>query len=155
MLAFVVALSAATLAPSAAQTTEGQSGRQADCAQPPEVFPVDQLRPGMRGSGYTVIEGRDPVRFNVEILGVIPDAIPPGIDFILVETSGRVISQTGGIAFGFSGSPVYIEGKLVGAIAYGFFAADHTIGGITPAEAMLEVLATRPRRCLPPALLLG
>ncbi len=107
------------------------------CVDRPDVFPVADLRPGMKGTGWTVVEGRDPVSFTVEILGVLPDGIAPGIDFVLVQVSGRVIRQTGGIAFGFSGSPVYIRDRLVGSISYGFFAADQTVGGLTPAEAML------------------
>lgn len=107
--------------------------------QKPAVFPVDQLKPGMRGTGKTVIKGRDPVSFDVEILGVLDDGIAPGLDFILVKVSGPVIEKTGGIAAGFSGSPVYIGGKLAGAISYGFFAADQTVGGMTPAEAMVEL----------------
>ena len=83
----------------------------------------------MMATGWTVVEGSDPVSFDVEILGVLPDGIAPGVDFILVHTSGPVIDETGGIAAGFSGSPVYIGGDLVGAIAYGFSAADQTFGG--------------------------
>lgn len=106
----------------------------------PSVLPVSELREGMTGTGYTVVKGRTPVSFKVEILGVLPDGIAPGIDFVLVKTSGRVIEGTGGIAFGMSGSPVYVEGRLAGAISHGFFAADQTIGGMTPIEPMLDVL---------------
>jgi SpoIVB peptidase S55 len=106
----------------------------------PSVLPVSELRAGMKGTALTVVQGRSPVSFNVEVLGVLPDGIAPGIDFILVKTSGRVIEETGGIAAGMSGSPVYIHGKLVGSISYGFSAADQTIGGVTPIEPMLEVM---------------
>nr|MBA3739498.1 hypothetical protein [Actinomycetota bacterium] len=109
------------------------------CSSEPDVFPVDDLEPGMIGTAWTVVEGTDPVSFDVEILGVLPDGIAPGIDFILVRTSGPVIDETGGIAFGFSGSPVYIDGALVGSISYGFFAADQTFGGVTPAEDMVKL----------------
>jgi hypothetical protein len=109
------------------------------CASP-NVLPVSELRVGMKGTALTVVEGRSPVSFNVEILGVLPDGIAPGIDFVLVKTSGRVIDDTGGIAFGMSGSPVYMHGKLVGAISHGFSAADQTVGGMTPIEPMLEVM---------------
>jgi hypothetical protein len=109
------------------------------CSSEPEVFPVEDLEPGMMGTAWTVVEGTDPVSFDVEILGVLPDGIAPGVDFILVHTSGPVIDETGGIAFGFSGSPVYIGGDLVGSISYGFFAADQTYGGVTPAEDMVKL----------------
>lgn len=110
------------------------------CSSVPDVFPVEDLEPGMMGTAWTVVEGADPVSFDVEILGVLPDGIAPGVDFILVHTSGPVIDETGGIAFGFSGSPVYIGGDLVGSISYGFFAADQTYGGVTPAEDMVKLL---------------
>lgn len=113
---------------------------QATCTAKPRIFPVDELRPGMMGVGSTVIQGRTPVTFDVRILGVLPDGILPGIDFILVKLSGPVIEETGGILFGMSGSPVFIDGRLVGALAFGFFAADQTIAGVTPAEAMVEIL---------------
>ncbi len=110
------------------------------CTNKPEIIRSDDLLPGMLGTGYTVVRGREPASFDVEILGVQDDGIAPDVDFVLVKVSGPVIDMTGGIAAGFSGSPVYIDGKLAGAIAYGFFAADQTIGGMTPAEAMLQIL---------------
>jgi hypothetical protein len=127
-LAFVVVSAIATPTAAAEVCTE------------PSVLPVSQLRAGMKGTALTVVQGRSPVSFNVEVLGVLPDGIAPGIDFILVKTSGRVIDDTGGIAAGMSGSPVYVHGKLVGSISYGFAAADQTIGGVTPIEPMLEVM---------------
>jgi hypothetical protein len=109
------------------------------CTEPP-VLPVSQLSTGMKGTALTVVQGRSPVSFDVEVLGVLPDGIAPGIDFILVKTSGHVIDETGGIAAGMSGSPVYVHGKLIGSISYGFAAADQTIGGVIPIEPMLEVM---------------
>lgn len=109
------------------------------CSAPPEVFPVADLEPGMMATAWTVVEGTEPVSFDVEIVGVLPDEIAPGVDFILVHVSGPVIDRTGGIAFGFSGSPVYIGDALVGSISYGFFGADQTFGGVTPAESMVKL----------------
>ena len=111
----------------------------ASCSTPPDIVPVADLEAGMMGTGWTVVEGTEPVSFDVEILGVLPDGIALGVDFILVRVSGPVIDQTGGIAFGFSGSPVYIGGDLVGSISYGFFGADQTYGGVTPAESMVKL----------------
>lgn len=110
------------------------------CSTPPAVFPIEDLRPGMRGTGKTVIQGREPVTFRVKILGIQPGGIAPGLDLILVKASGTAIRTAGGIAAGFSGSPVKIDGRLVGAVAYGFWSGDQTIGGLTPAAAMMEVL---------------
>ena len=110
------------------------------CATPPPVVDVSSLTPGTTGTAWTVVEGTTPVSFDVEVLGVLPDGIAPGIDFILIQVSGPVIDETGGIAAGMSGSPVYVGGDLAGAISYGFFGADPTIGGMTPAAAMVHVL---------------
>jgi hypothetical protein len=109
------------------------------CTTPPDVVPVADLSPGDMATGWTVVEGTDPVSFDVEIVGVLPDGIAPGVDFILVHVSGPVIDETGGIAFGFSGSPVYLGGDLVGSVSYGFFGADQTYGGVTPAESMVKL----------------
>ena len=61
----------------------------------------------MLGTGWTVSEGRDPEPFDAEVLGVLPDAIAPGRDMIVVDTSSPAITDAGGIWFGMSGSPVY------------------------------------------------
>lgn len=111
------------------------------CSDVPDVFPVADLEAGMTATAWTVVQGTDPVSFDVEILGVIPDGIAAGVDFILVHTSGPVIDQTGGIAFGFSGSPVFIGDQLVGSVSYGFGFADQAYGGVTPAEDMLRLLS--------------
>jgi hypothetical protein len=129
-MAVVLLLGSALTNPTVAATT---------CSSPPDVVPVDDLEAGMMGTGWTVVEGTDPVSFDVEILGVLPDGIAPGIDFILVHLSGPVIDQTGGIAFGMSGSPVYIGGDLVGSLSFGFFASDQTYAGVTPAESMVKL----------------
>src|SRR5439155_11838692 len=93
-------------------------------------------------TGLTTIQGRTPQSFDAQILGVLPDFVLPGLDVILVKLSGPVIDQTGGVFFGMSGSPVSINGQLVGAIAYGPPGGygDHTIAGLTPAADMLKVL---------------
>jgi len=99
---------------------------------------VDQLKPGMRGIAKTVVSGTQIEEFNVEILGVMKNKGPSG-DLILVKTSGDLIDRTGGIAQGMSGSPVYINGKLVGAIAYGWSFTDHRVGMLTPIGDMLKL----------------
>ena len=109
------------------------------CVTPPTFVPVADLEPGDMATGWTAVQGQTPEAFDVEILGVLPDGIAPGVDFILVEVSGPLVEEFGGIAAGMSGSPVYIGSDLVGAIAYGFQGADHFIGGVTPAENMLEL----------------
>jgi hypothetical protein len=113
----------------------------ADC---PAVVPVKSVRAGMRGEGRTVVRGTTPQPFNVEVLGVLEDAVAPGRDLIIVELSdlaGRhVIDAGGGIWAGMSGSPVYLNGKLLGAVSYGLSFSPSPIGGVTPAADMMNIL---------------
>lgn len=109
-----------------------------------QIFPLDSLQPGLRGTAKTVVRGTQIESFEVEFLGVMRDAGPAG-DLILVRVSGDVIDRTGGIAAGMSGSPVYIGDQLVGAISYAYVMADHRIGFVTPIGDMLAVLELLPR----------
>lgn len=104
----------------------------------PEFLPVDQITKGMNGIAKTVVAGNTIEEFGVEVLEVMKQKGPAG-DLILVRTYGDVIERTGGIAQGMSGSPVYINGKLVGAIAYGWSLTDHKIGMVTPIADMLKL----------------
>ncbi|MDP9418089.1 MAG: hypothetical protein M3P48_09740, partial [Actinomycetota bacterium] len=133
-----------TLSAVAAPTAAAAAARPSQC---PDPFPVARVRAGMQGEGLTVTRGRTPQRFRVKVLGVLPNALAPGRDIILIDTSDlpgkRVIRQGGGIWAGMSGSPVYIGDKLLGAVSYGFTLAPSTIGGVTPAEDMYDVLRYR------------
>ena len=102
------------------------------------VMPVSELREGMKGIGKTVIHGTEIEEFSVEILGVLKNQGSVK-NLILVRVSGPVIDKTGGIAQGMSGSPVLIDGKLVGAVAYGWGFADARLGLLTPAEDMVKL----------------
>lgn len=106
----------------------------------PAAVPTDTLTRGMTATGYTVSEGTDPDPFDVEILGVLRNALAPGKHLIVVDTSSPAIEEAGGIWAGMSGSPIYIGDDLVGAIAYGFSWGPSSIAGVTPAEDMLEIL---------------
>jgi hypothetical protein len=112
-----------------------------DC---PAVIPTSALTDGMTGQGLTVVRGATPQPFAVEILGVLDDGIGAGRDMIIIEVSDlpgqNVISAGGGIWGGMSGSPVYINGQLLGAVSYGFSASPSPIGGVTPAADMLDLL---------------
>ena len=104
-----------------------------------EIMPENQVKTGMRGVAYTVFQGTQPEPMGVEILGVLRDMAGPRADVILARLDGKQVDYTGVVA-GMSGSPVYIDGKLVGAIAYriGTFSKE-PICGITPAASMLEI----------------
>lgn len=103
-----------------------------------QFFPLDDLRAGMRGTARTVFKGSEPEDFNVEILGIVPGAIGPGQDMIVGKISGGSADRTSVFA-GMSGSPVYIDGKLVGAISYSFPFSKEPICGITPIDQMIKI----------------
>src|ERR1700761_172883 len=104
-----------------------------------KFFPLAEVKRGMRGVAYTVFEGVNPEPMQVEILGLLKDALGPGQDMILARLHGDKPEYTGVVA-GMSGSPVYIDGLLVGALSYriGQFTKE-PIAGITPIESMLQV----------------
>jgi hypothetical protein len=109
---------------------------------PPEitrVFPLSEIHKGLQGVAYTVFEGTKPEPMGVEILGVLHNALGPRQDMILGRLEGSKPEYTGVVA-GMSGSPVYIDGRLVGALSYriGQFSKE-PICGITPIELMLNV----------------
>jgi len=100
-------------------------------------FPIEAVKPGMTGYGKTVFQGTQIEKFQVEILGVMKN-IYPGQDLILARCSGGPLAQTGVIQ-GMSGSPVYLEDKLIGALAYAWPFAKEPLAGITPISNMLEI----------------
>jgi len=103
-----------------------------------QFFPLSEVKEGMRGTARTVFRGSVAEEFNVEILGVVPGAIGPKQDLIIGRLSGGGADRTAVFA-GMSGSPVYIDGKLVGAISYSFPFSKEPICGITPIEQMLSM----------------
>jgi hypothetical protein len=104
-----------------------------------QTMPVSELHPGMRGVAYTVFEGVKPEAMEVEILGVLRNANGPKSDLILVRLRGEKPEYSGVVA-GMSGSPVYVDGKLIGALSYriGEFSKE-PIGGVTPIAQMMEI----------------
>src|ERR1700739_3291541 len=111
----------------------------AQSSQP--TIPVSQIHAGMRGVAYTVFEGVKPEPMDVEVLGVLHNVNGPKGDIILVRLHGQKVEYTGVVA-GMSGSPVYFDGKLAGAIAFriGEFSKE-PIAGVTPIADMLEISA--------------
>src|SRR3989338_4705885 len=83
----------------------------------PPYYPIDQIQPGMVATGYTVWQGDKIEAFDVRIIGVLRNVIGPRRDLILAKLEGGPLANTGVIA-GMSGSPVYLDGKLVGAVSY-------------------------------------
>jgi hypothetical protein len=97
---------------------------------------LEDLRPGMKGTGKTCFQGSKPEEFQAEILGLMRH-VSPGGDAVLARFSGGPLSETG-IFEGMSGSPVFVDGKLLGAVAFSFPFAKEAIGGITPIAEMVD-----------------
>src|SRR5215471_19606187 len=106
--------------------------------QPTQTLPAEQVVAGMKGYGFSDLgDGKGIQQFDVEILGLLK-RYAPRQDLILARVSGAGLENAGIIA-GMSGSPIYIEGKLVGALAYGWPFSKDPICGITPIQSMLEI----------------
>ena len=105
----------------------------------PEVatIPVEEIHAGMRGYGLSVFKGTLPERFEVEVLGVLRNQKPDG-SYILARLSGQHLEESGVVA-GMSGSPVYLDGRLAGAVAFSWQFAKEPIAGITPIAAMRAI----------------
>jgi hypothetical protein len=114
-------------------------GQHRPAAGSPQIMTVDEVRPGMKGVAYTVFQGAKPETMGVEVLGVLKNMLGPKSDLILVRLQGEKPEYTGVVA-GMSGSPVYIDGKMLGAISYriGSFSKE-PIAGVTPISQMLEI----------------
>ncbi len=117
-----------------------------------DIMPLSQVRAGQRGVGRTVFSGDNVEEFQVEILGVLSNTGPKEA-LILGRLSGGQLEHTG-VMQGMSGSPVYIGGKLIGAVAMAFPYAKDPIAGIRPIEEMLRVDAMPGRRAEAPAIAL-
>ena len=104
----------------------------------PSLYPLEDLRPGMKGIARTVFTGTEPQEFGLEILGVLPGFTGPRQSTIIARLNGENVDKTGVFA-GMSGSPVFIDGRLVGAIAYSFPFSKEAICGITPIQQMIDI----------------
>lgn len=100
-------------------------------------MPLSDVRKGMKGYGLTVFEGTKIEKFDVEIVGVMHN-IGPGQNLILAQVDSPVVRRAGVIA-GMSGSPIFIDGKVIGALAYAWQFAKEPVAGITPIEEMLKI----------------
>jgi hypothetical protein len=110
----------------------------------PRIYPLDKVHRGLTATAWTAVRGTTPKPFQVRVLGVQRDAIAPGFDLIVVKVSGDLIRRTGGIAAGFSGSPAYHNGALVGSVSWSIDGAPR-YGALTPAGYLLSILRTHMR----------
>jgi hypothetical protein len=110
------------------------------------LMSIDEVRPGMTGVGRTVFSGTEPAEFKVHILGVLRNINGPQRNLILARLEGGPLADTG-VLQGMSGSPVYVDGKLLGAVSYSIGAfSKEPIAGITPIAEMTETAALAARR---------
>jgi hypothetical protein len=117
-------------------------------ASGPAIMRLSEIRPGMRGVGRTVVSGQRPQDYAFEVMDVLQTGGGPvGVDrLIMVRVSGPLMERTGGTAAGMSGSPMYINGRLIGAHSAGFVwrVPSSDIALVTPIQDMLKVLDRRP-----------
>jgi hypothetical protein len=106
-------------------------------ARKADFYPLEDVKPGQKGVARTVFSGSEPQEFGVEVLGVLPGFPAPRQSVIIARLSGPQVDRTSVFA-GMSGSPVYIDGKLVGAVAYAFPFEKEPIAGITPYKQMVD-----------------
>jgi hypothetical protein len=116
------------------QTTVSSAGGSS-----PRLMPLSGVKEGMRGVAKTVFRGNTPEDFGVEILGVLPGAIGPQQDLIIGRLLPGSPAERTAVFAGMSGSPVYVDGKLIGAISYSFPFSKEPICGITPIEQMISI----------------
>ncbi len=128
-------------APTVAPPTAAAPDRPAPAVVSPAIMPLDQIHEGMKGTALTVFQGVKPESMDVEVLGVMRNVNGPKGDIILVRLHGAKPEYTGVVA-GMSGSPVYFDGKLAGALAFriGEFSKE-PIAGVMPIEEMLAINA--------------
>ena len=105
----------------------------------PPTISLDQIKPGMTGVAYTIFAGDKIEPFDIEVIGILPNLLGPKQSIILVQLHGEKAEHTGVVA-GMSGSPVYIDGKLAGALSlkFGVFVKE-PLGGVTPIENILSI----------------
>ncbi|MDP6779043.1 MAG: SpoIVB peptidase S55 domain-containing protein, partial [Candidatus Latescibacteria bacterium] len=115
--------------------------RNAVALEPGARMSVDKVQRGMVGVGRSVFRGTRIDTFQVEIIGTLHDLFGPGRDIILAELSGAPLEEAGVIQ-GMSGSPVFIDGKLIGAVSHaiGPYFTKRSIAGIRPIDEMLDLL---------------
>jgi hypothetical protein len=111
---------------------------QAQAPTSAEIIPLSEVRPGMQGYAYTIFAGDQVEKFDLEVIGIMPNFLGPHQTVILVQLKGPKVEHTGVVA-GMSGSPVYFEGKLAGALSLklGVFTKE-PIGGVTPIEDIIH-----------------
>ncbi|HEY4159529.1 MAG TPA: SpoIVB peptidase S55 domain-containing protein [Polyangiaceae bacterium] len=105
----------------------------------PDIMPLSEIHPGMKGYGLTVFQGTKPERFDVEVIDVLKN-FQPRQDLILIKTKHPRL-EVAKVVAGMSGSPIYLNDKMIGAYAYGWSFGAEPVAGVTPIRNMLDELA--------------
>lgn len=121
----------------------GEGALPAGRAEPSSIMPLKDVRPGMVGEGLTVFRGTKPEPFKFRVVSILRNFLPKQ-DVILIRVEDERVEKSG-VAAGMSGSPVYIDGKVMGAVAYAWSFSKEPLAGVTPIESMLAE-KSRPRR---------
>ena len=152
-LGLAVAPLAATAATAASAASAASPAPKPDAAatvfagaQP--TIPLAEVKKGQRGYGLSVFSGTEPERFDVEVVGVMRN-LRPDISYILARLTGKGLEKSG-VAGGMSGSPVFIDGRLAGAVAFSWPFSNEAIAGITPIESMRTLSTFKPLAVTPP-----
>lgn len=140
--ALLAGLALGLAVPGRAAEAKAPDGAAAIFAGAQPTIPVSEVQRGQKGYGLSVFAGTEPERFDVEVVGVMRN-VNPGLSFILARLSGHGLEKSG-VARGMSGSPVYIDGKLAGAVAFSWPFPNEAIAGITPIDAMRELSGLKP-----------
>jgi hypothetical protein len=151
-LSFVVAGGAGAAAPPPLKLPAGAKRAIVTGGPPPAILKLADVRPGMVGEALTVFSGTKPEPFKIRVVSILRQFLPKQ-DVILIRAEDPRVEHSGIVA-GMSGSPVYIDGKLMGAVAYAWNFSKDPLGGVTPIENMLAERA-RPRRMTPLELAAG
>lgn len=107
---------------------------------PTDTLPLSEVKPGMQGYGLTVFSGTSPEKFDIEVISTLRN-FRPNQDLILIKTPNHPRLQAARTVAGMSGSPIYLNGKMIGAYAYGWLFGTEAIAGVTPIKSMLDELA--------------
>jgi hypothetical protein len=150
--ALLPALLAAPLAANAADAAAAKSEEAAEASAIPAgalpTIPLTEVQRGQRGYGLSVFSGTEPERFDVEVIGIMRN-VSPDVSYILARLTGKGLEKSG-VAGGMSGSPVFLDGRLAGAVAFSWPFTNEAIAGITPIGSMRQLSGLKPIALSPP-----
>ncbi len=150
-LALLVPLTASAAAASPADGSavvpQGPTGATGPAGALPTIS-IAEVQRGQRGYGLSVFAGTEPERFDVEVIGVMRN-VSPDVSYILARLTGNGLEKSG-VAAGMSGSPVFLDGRLAGAVAFSWAFTNEAIAGITPIESMRQLSGLKPQPITPP-----